>query len=170
MPAARIHEILLPVKSGFIVITLAAALMLNLLPWTGWGLTLSPDFVAVTLLYWCIHQPQKVGIGAAWFMGLFSDVAGASLFGQHALAYSVLAFSALFLTRRVLMFNIGQQVLHIIPMLLLMQAVMAAVRIVAGAAFPGWLYFFPSISGALLWPLLSVLLELARKTPPVDSL
>jgi rod shape-determining protein MreD len=74
------------------MLSLFVAVMLNWLPWHGWALVLRPDFVALVLLYWCTHKPHRVGIGIAWLVGIFADVADASLFGQHALAYSVLAF------------------------------------------------------------------------------
>jgi rod shape-determining protein MreD len=99
-----LHEILLPVRGGFIVFTFVAALLINLLPWSGWALVLKPDFVALVVLYWCIQQPRKVGFTSAWLLGLIMDVAEGSLFGQHALAYSVLAFGGIVLHRRVLMF------------------------------------------------------------------
>ena len=64
------QEILLPVRAGFIAFTLAAALIANLLPWSGWALWVKPDFVALVVLYWCIEQPRKVGFVAAWLLGL----------------------------------------------------------------------------------------------------
>ena len=45
------HEILLPVRAGFIALTLIAALLANLLPWSGAWLWIRPDFVALVLLY-----------------------------------------------------------------------------------------------------------------------
>jgi len=32
----------------------------------GVWLMLRPDFVAVVLLYWCMHKPWRVGIGLSW--------------------------------------------------------------------------------------------------------
>ena len=80
------QEILLPVRVGFIAVSLIAALLLNLLPWSGVALWLKPDFVALVVLYWCIEQPRRLGFVAAWLLGLFMDVADGTLFGQHALA------------------------------------------------------------------------------------
>src|ERR1035437_6357207 len=94
------HEFLLPANPGFIAFSFFVAIMLNWLPWTGWGLILKPDFVALVLLYWCTHKPYRVGIGIAWMVGILTDVADASLFGQHALAYSVPAFGGSVLHRR----------------------------------------------------------------------
>lgn len=147
------EEILLPVKPAYIFLTLFVALMLNLMPLTGWVLTLRPDFVALALLYWGIHQPRKIGFFPAWLLGLAMDVADGSLFGQHALAYSAMMFAAIFLHRRVSMFDQRHQMLHVVVILLGMQLIVLGVRQAAGGELPGWLYFLPSATGALLWPL-----------------
>ena len=100
-----------------------------------------PDWVALVLTFWCIHQPLKVGMGAAFVLGLVMDVADASVMGQHALAYVLLAFAASGLSRRILWFPLLQQALHVLPLLLGAQLVMLATRLVGGAEFPGVLWF-----------------------------
>ena len=81
-------HILLPVNPAFIGFSLVAAFFMNLFPWGGWGWV--PDFVALTLIFWSIYQPRKVGIGIAFLMGLVMDVHSASLLGENALAYTLL--------------------------------------------------------------------------------
>ena len=157
------HEILLPVRPAFIGLTLIVALVLNLLPWTGIALALKPDFVALVVLYWCIQQPRKVGFAIAWLLGLTMDVADGSLMGQHALSYSVLAFGGIVLHRRVLMFTMKDQILHVIPLLLLNDVIVLAIRRLAGADFPGFSYFVGSFIAGALWPPLSFLLKLPQK-------
>ena len=156
------HEILLPARPAFIVFTLAAALIVNLLPWSGWLLAIKPDFVALVVLYWCIHQPRKVGFASAWLMGLMMDVADGSLFGQHAFSYSVLAYAGIVLHRRVLGFTMRDQILHVIPLLLLSDIIVIIIRRVAGAEFPGFSYFAGSLIAGALWPVLSFLLKLPQ--------
>ena len=164
------QEILLPVNPAFIVFTLIAALIINLLPWSGWPLAIRPDFVALVVLYWCIQQPRKVGFAAAWLLGLLMDVANGSLFGQHALAYSVLAFAGIVLHHRVLMFTMKDQVLHVIALLLLNDLIVLAMRKVAGAEFPGFSYFAGSFIAGALWPVVCFLLKLPqRPTPDPDD-
>jgi rod shape-determining protein MreD len=164
------HEILLPVRPAFIVFTLIAALIINLLPWSGWLLVVKPDFVALAVLYWCIQQPRKVGFTAAWLMGLLMDVADGSLFGQHALAYSVLAFAGIVLHRRVQRFTMRDQILHVIPLLLMNDVLVLLIRRVAGAEFPGLNYFIGSVIAGVMWPMLCFLLKLPqRPTPDPDD-
>lgn len=159
------HYILLPANSLFIAFSLAIALMLNLLPWGHWvGV---PDFVALVLVFWSIHQPRKVGIGLAFCMGLLMDVHDATLLGENALAYTLLSYFAIMIHRRVLWFHSGVQALHILPLLLVTQVVQLLVRVIVSGRFPGWFYFLESFSTALLWPVVSALL-LAPQRRAVD--
>jgi len=159
--------ILLPVRANFIVITLIAALLANLLPWSGAALWVKPDFVALVVLYWCIEQPRKFGFIAPWLLGLFMDVADGTLFGQHALSYSMLAYAGIVLHRRVLGFTGTAQVAHVVILLLMNDLIVLVVRALAGADFPGFQYFIGSFVAGALWPPLSVLLKLPQR-PKMD--
>jgi rod shape-determining protein MreD len=162
------QEILLPVRPAFIAASLLAALLVNLMPWSGSALWLRPDFVALVLLYWCVEQPRRVGFLAAWLLGLLMDVADGVLFGQHALAYTILAYAGIVLHRRVRMFPLALQVLHVIPLLLVNDAIVLLLRLGAGAEFPGLRYFLGAIVAGLLWAPVSVLLKLPQR-PKAES-
>jgi rod shape-determining protein MreD len=157
------HEILLPVRAGFIAFTLITAFLANLLPWSGAGLWIKPDFVALVVLYWCIEQPRRVGFGAAWLLGLLMDVADGTLFGQHALAYSILAYAGLVLHRRVLGFTGTAQVVHVVVLLLMNDLIVLVIRMLAGADFPGFQYFVGSFVAGALWLPLGALLKLPQQ-------
>ena len=157
------QEFLLPATSTFIVLSLLAGLMLNWLPWQGLWLALRPDFAALVLLYWCTHKPHRIGIGIAWTVGIIADVADSSLFGQHALSYTVLAFGGIMLHRRIQMFDVREQPLQVFPLLLISYSVFAAVHWLMGGHF-SWEYFLGSLTSALLWLPLSMLLQTMRRT------
>ena len=168
MAALDPHEMLLPVKPAFIVTTFIAAALFNMLPGAGWTVWARPDFVALLVLYWCIEQPERVGFGAAFLLGLLMDVADGAFFGQHALAYSILAYAAILLHRRVRMFPPVAQVIHIVPLLLLNDLIVLAIRMLAGADFPGYRYFLGSLVAGIFWPIMSALLKLPQR-PKTDS-
>jgi len=165
MPVSRPHYILLPVSPLFIAFSLVCAFMLNLLPWGRWiG---APDFVALVLVFWGIHQPRKVGIGVAFSMGLLMDVHDATLLGENALAYTLLSYFAIMIHRRVLWFPVITQAVHVFPLLLLAQAIQVLVRVLVAGRFPGWMYFVESAVAVALWPLITWLL-LAPQRRAVD--
>ncbi|MEN9866677.1 MAG: rod shape-determining protein MreD [Pseudomonadota bacterium] len=152
----RPQYILLPVNPFFIAFSLLLAFLLNLLPWG--SSMVWPDMVALTLVFWSIHHPRKVGVGVAFFMGLLMDVHNASLLGENALAYTLLSYFAITIHRRVLWFPLTIQVFHVLPLLIFAQLVELVVRLVIHGKFPGWMYFAESVIGALLWPLITGLL------------
>lgn len=156
---AKPEDILLAPKPWFVTITLALAFTVNLLPLSGLALSLRPDFFALVLLYWAIHQPRWIGIGVAWACGLLTDVVEANLFGQHALAYAILGFAAGYFHRRVLRFPLWQQALHVLGLLLVAQAVVVVLRLMSGASPPSATLVLTSFSSALIWPVVSALLQ-----------
>jgi rod shape-determining protein MreD len=157
------RQILQPVRLSTIIVSFAIALLLNFLPWR--DLRLVPDFVALVLLFWCIRQPRVVGLGVGWTLGLLTDAGNGVLLGQHALAYSILAFLGIWLSRRVLWFGPALQALHVAALLLVAQGVGLLVRIAAGDDFPGWPLLVGPLAGALLWPAASWLLLLRQRRP-----
>jgi rod shape-determining protein MreD len=157
------EEILRPARPWFIVVTVGFALAANLLPLSGVALALRPDFVALVLLYWCIQEPRYMGVGVAWGVGLLMDVGDATLFGQHALAYALLAYAAEYFRRRVLRFSLWQQAAQVAVLLGLCAGLVLLVRYVGGAPFPRWTYAVPPLVGALLWPVLTVALQWTQR-------
>jgi rod shape-determining protein MreD len=159
------HYILLPVSPFFIAATLILAFLLNLFPWGGFvGI---PDFVALVVIFWSVHQPRKVGIGVAFLMGLLMDVHNASLLGENALAYTLLSYFAIMIHRRLLWFKPWTQALHVLPLLLVMQAVQLLIQTLVSGKFPGFLWFVQGFTTAALWPVVTMML-LAPQRRAVD--
>ncbi|NMM27590.1 MAG: rod shape-determining protein MreD [Glaciimonas sp.] len=153
---SRPHYILLPANPWFIFLSLVGAFLLNLQPLGGWiGM---PDFVALVLVFWSIHQPRKVGIGVAFLMGLLMDVHDAALLGENALAYTLLSYFAITIHRRVLWFPTLSQIWYILPLLLMTQLVQMLVQLLVSGKMPGWAFFLESFVSAALWPLVTGLL------------
>lgn len=160
---SRPQYILQPVNPTFIIFSLAVAFLLNLMPWG--RLPGVPDFVAVVLLFWNIHQPRKVGMGVAFLLGILMDVHDAGLLGEHALAYTLLSYGAITIHRRVLWLSLGVQAFHVAPLLVLAQLVPFVIRLIMGAAFPGWSYLIDGFVEAALWPFVSPLLLMPQRRP-----
>ncbi len=155
-------EIQRPVSNTFIVSTILAALFLNGLPWSGLGLMLRPDFVAMVLLYWCMHKPLRIGIGLSWVVGILADVSDATLFGQHALAYTLLAFGGVVLHRRLQMFDLRQQTIQVFGIFALTYAVYVVVSWQANGDVV-WPYLLGCVTSTLLWMPLSLMLRKMRQ-------
>jgi len=161
-------QLLLPVNPLFIASSLLAALVFNLLP-LGRHPAM-PDLLALTLAFWAVHQPRRVGVGISFVFGLVMDVHQGALLGQHGLAYTLLAYFALALSRRLSWFTLTQQALQVLPLFMAMRAVALLVRLAAGDLFPGWSLFIAPLVEALLWPVVTfVLLAPQRRAPDPDQ-
>jgi len=166
------HQLLLPANPLFIWGSLLTALALSMLQNMGlvgraaWV----PDILALVLVFWSIHQPQRIGIGSAFVFGIFIDVHQGSMLGQHALAFSVLSFLAIAIHRRLLWFPVPSQAFQVLPLFVASHAIELTVRMMAGGTFPGFLMLLAPFIEALLWPVVSVILLMPqRRTPNPDA-
>jgi rod shape-determining protein MreD len=161
-------QLLLPVNPLFIAASLLAALAFNLLP-LGRHPAM-PDLLALTLTFWAVHQPRRVGVGISFVFGLLMDVHQGALLGQHGLAYTLLAYLALAFSRRLSWFTLAEQALQVLPLFVAMRTVSLLVRLAAGDLFPGWSLFIAPLIEASLWPVITaVLLAPQRRAPDPDQ-
>lgn len=158
------QQLLLPANPLFIWGSLIVALLLNMLPLgrTPW----MPDFLALVLVFWNVHQPLRIGIGVAFLFGLGMDVHQTSMLGQHALSYSALSFFAALIQRRLLWFKVPSQALQVLPLFAAAHGVELLIRMLAGGIFPGWIVLVAPLLEAVLWPVVSVLLLVPQRRAP----
>ena len=162
MPSGQ--QLLLPANPVFIWSSLIAALLLNMLPLgrVPW----MPDFLALVLVFWNVHQPLRVGIGVAFMFGLGMDVHQSSLLGQHALSYTALSFFATMIHRRLLWFPVPSQALQVLPLFAAAHGVELMIRLAGGGIFPGWIMLLAPLAETLLWPVVSILLLVPQRRAP----
>lgn len=155
MPAGR--PLLLPANPRFIAFTVVLALLLSVMLSRS-GQAWLPDLLAVTLVFWNVHQPRRVGMVLAMLMGLLMDVHESALLGQNALSYLLLSYMALSVNRRLVGFGALQQALQVLPMFVLAAAVEWLSRLIALDGWPQWPQLLAPLLQAVLWPVASVLL------------
>ena len=109
--------------------SLLAAIILQLLPWSGVWLQIKPDFLLLVLLYWMLRAPHLCNIGTAWGAGLMLDLINGDLFGQNALAYALTTFIAVIYQKRLILFTVLQQSGYVFLLLLLNQATLLLLRL-----------------------------------------
>ena len=162
------NQLLLPASGLFVAFTLLLALGVMMLPLgrhPG-----APDLLAVVLVAWVLHQPRRVGVGVGFVLGLAMDVHAGAVLGQHALAYTLLAFFAITVHRRLLWFSLPEQALQILPLFALAHAASLLARMIVGGMFPGWWLVAAPILEAVLWPpVVWLLLAPQRRAPDRDE-
>lgn len=140
-----------PNKLKTIYLSIILAFICLLLPWSGFALTIRPDFMLLVIIFWLIRAPNLCNVGTAWFVGLFADLATGGIFGQYALAYTVTAFFAISYQRRLVLYNGTQQLVYVFLLLFTSQIILLILKTFSGAEFMGWAYFAPSFVGVFLW-------------------
>ena len=136
-----------------IIASQVIAFVLTVMPLPDWLATVRPEWVALTLIYWCMALPNRVGVGVAWTTGLFLDVLRGGLMGQQALSLCLIAYITLKFYRRIRIAPLWQQSVSVFVLIFLHLLVNLWVRGISGEPAEFWLYSLPSITSMLIWPL-----------------
>jgi rod shape-determining protein MreD len=143
---------------GFVFGSLILGLMLTILPLPDFISAWRPAWLAMLVVYWTIHRPERFGLLGAWLIGIAMDTLTGTLLGQHALALMVIAFISLKLHLRIRVFPKGQQALTVLMLILVYEFLLFWVDGVAGFTTSGMERWMPVLSSAALWlPMRAVL-------------
>ncbi|MBT5229784.1 MAG: rod shape-determining protein MreD [Methylococcales bacterium] len=146
-----------------IIATFVIALILSIIPLSEDLRFFRPDWVALCLIYWCIFLPNRIGVFSGWAVGLVTDEITGSLLGQHALAFSVIAFISIQLQHRTRHYPAWQQALNVLTLLILHRLLMHWILGITGFPPNTLLYMLPAIIGALIWPLFANVMTNVRQ-------
>lgn len=139
----------------------ATILMLVALP--TWLDYFRPQFVILTLLYWTLKAPQRIGIITTWCLGIFFDVLFNSVLGVHALAFVLVVYIALKWQVRFNFFAFWQKLIFILLLIILSCLPQLFVELFSHARLNVWLYLLPSLTSTLFWPCFVYLLDAMRR-------
>lgn len=149
-------------NSWVLPVSLLLALLLGLLPLPALLLPLRPYWLALVLAYWVIEAPDKVGLGAAFALGLVADLAFGGLLGEQALRLTVMAFILQRFRAQLRFFPLSQQALAIGGLLLNDRVVSAAIHLALSEPQLPWSFWWAPLLGMGLWPPLFLLLDALR--------
>lgn len=153
-----------PTRNSWVIwLSFLIALTLSTLPMPEsleWG---RPEWVALTLIYWVVALPQRVGIWTGWILGLLVDILLGSLLGVHALSLAIIAFLALRLHQRIRMFPLWQQAFIVLVLIGIHQMLLHWAQLALGTGSDSLMFLLPSVVSCLLWPWLFVLLRGVRR-------
>ncbi|MDT8406332.1 MAG: rod shape-determining protein MreD [Methylococcales bacterium] len=151
-----------PFGVGRYLMTLVVAMSLNIAPWSGVMAPFTPDWVLLVLIYWTLAVPERVGIGHAWLIGLYSDVLTGRMLGQHALPYILISYVCLKLHKRLRQFPILQQGFFIFLCLLLAKLLLFWIESSQTRVPLDYRYWLSAVTGTLVWPLVYSTLRAIR--------
>jgi len=147
---------------GKIILSLILAMCLRIAPLPPAVAVFNPDWVLLALIYWSLAVPERVGIFHAWTFGLLTDVLTGRLFGQYALAYSLVIYMCLKLHKRLRQFPLLQQALFIFFCLLLSQLLLFLIKNLQHPAQLHGTFWLPVFTGTMLWPLVFTVMRFVR--------
>lgn len=150
-----------PSNPLFIWITLLLVWLISLLPWRLW--LPAPDLLLLVIVFWCLNEPHRVNMLAAFCFGLLMDVHDGALLGEQALTYTLAAYGALLLWRRLQHFNSIVQAIHMVPVFVLAEAVSSLSHAWLVGEWVGWQWLWSALFTAALWPLADVLLHMPQR-------
>jgi rod shape-determining protein MreD len=129
------------------------------LQWRGY----TPDWVTLVLIYWCMAAPQRVGVGAAWLVGLGLDLLTFGLVGSHALTKTVIAFLVGRVALRLRVYPVWQQTAFILILLVVETAILVAIKYLVDGRLGGMVSWPALAVGVAVWPLLFWILRRCRR-------
>ena len=127
--------------------------------WRGY----SPDWVTLVLIYWCMAAPQRVGLGAAWLVGLGVDLLTFGLAGSHALTKTVIAFLVGRVALRLRVYPVWQQSVFILILLVIEAAILVTIGYLLSGYWSGMFSWKALAVGLAVWPLLVLVLRHCRR-------
>ncbi len=111
----------------------------------------NPDWVLLVLMYWSMAIPERVGISYAWGFGILTDVLMGRLFGQYALAYSLIVYLCLIWHRQLRQFPLPQQSAFVFGCLLISQLLLFWFENLKAPAQLHGSFWLPVLSGTACW-------------------
>ena len=142
--------------------SLLVALLLGLLPLPPVLQPLRPYWLALVVAYWVIEDPNRVGLGFAFLVGLLADLTFGSLLGEQALRLLVMAFILQRFRAQLRFFPLSQQALAIGGLLLNDRIIVAAVQIALGKPTLPAMFWLAPLAGMVLWAPVFLLLDALR--------
>ena len=122
-----------------------------------------PDWVTLVLIYWCMAAPQRVGVGAAWLVGLGLDFLTFGLVGSHALTKTVIAFLVGRVALRLRAYPVWQQAAFILILLVVETAILVGIEYLVDGQLWGMVSWPALAVGVAVWPLLFWILRRCRR-------
>jgi len=152
-----------PHRIWVIGLSFIVAFMLTAMPLPAWALPGRPAWIALTLIYWCMALPLRVGVVIAWLIGLMLDVMHGSILGQHAFGLAFVAYVVLLYHQRMRVFPLVQQAFVVALIVAAYLLLMIWIYNVLGSVKYGWEYLSGSITSGLLWPWIYIVLRDVRR-------
>ncbi len=147
----------------FLSFSICVSLVIHVYPANQYLAMIRPELLSLLVIYWVVSRPHQLGVAFAWCLGLFQDIVQGNVWGAHALALTVLAYICLLSWQRIRSYSIWQQSMWVFVLVGTHQVIVSWIQSLAGYHTPTYVILLPTLSSALLWPLISALMLRLQK-------
>jgi rod shape-determining protein MreD len=113
---------------------------------------LKPQWVTLVLIYWIFSCPCHIGVWVGWVSGFGMDILTGLLWGQYALAMTVVVYLGHMLRYRLRLFPFWQQALVVCVLVGFGQLALLMTQWFIGQPPTTLLYWTSTLSSVLIWP------------------
>ncbi|PCJ32620.1 MAG: rod shape-determining protein MreD [Gammaproteobacteria bacterium] len=148
-------------QGGIIIfLSVIAATALTLVPFPDIVRLLRPEWVLLTLIYWAMALPQRLGVANAWLTGLLMDLILGGPLGVIAFAYAFAIYFVHVFHLQLRQYPLWQQAVNIFVLVFVLQVMLVLTSIRTAE----WTMILPSVTSMLLWPVAYNVLRGVRRS------
>lgn len=145
---------------SIIVATILIAMLLMLVPLPDNLRFARPEWVLMTLIYWALALPQRVGVGYAWSAGLLMDALMGGPLGIEAFSYAFVVYLILRFHLQLRQYPLWQQALSIMTLVMVVNIPVAVMT----SNVTNWFMWLPAVTTTVMWPIAYAFLRTVRRT------
>ena len=123
---------------------------------------LQPEWLALTISYWALVSPERLGLVSAFLLGLVADLSIGTALGEHGLMYLLLVIFISATYHQVRMLPIWQQAIIVAFVISVGTILQFLFLSLAHESLQSGFMFLSGIVSALMWPWVFLLLEFVR--------
>ena len=163
-----------PLHGGWLIlVSLIGAMVLAVVrvegaaDWLAWT---RPDWAVAVMFFWGVAAPSRVGPLSAWIAGLFFDVLVAGPLGLTGICLAFATYIAKRFEERLSLYTVWQQMAVVFAIAAVVQVVKRTVLFLLDIEWSTWAVLGATLTTALVYPLLAVLLSIAARRVAVRGL
>lgn len=163
-----------PLHGGWLIlVSLVGAMILAVARVEGgpdWLVWLRPDWAVAVIFFWGVTTPSRVGPMSAWVVGLFFDVLVAGPLGLTGICLAFATYIAKRFEERLSLYTVWQQMAVVFGIAAVIQMVKRTVLFLLDIEWSAWAVLGPTLTTALVYPLVALLLSIAAQRVQVQGL
>ncbi len=137
--------------------------VLSVMPLPALLASFRPAWIALLVIFWMLMLPTYLGLFFAWMCGILLDALYGTVFGHHGMAMLFTGVMVAQLEKRLRMSIWWQQSVIVLMIVAIYQLTLLWIGSATGRITPSFVYLWPALSSAIVWPWLAAFLNVTRR-------